>query len=670
MRLGVRIDAHIFDDWIIEVDNKSITHRPDLWGHYGIAREIAAMYGTALKPYPVTPIEELASPALPEVPIVIDDPVRSPRYSALRFAGVKAQPSPLWMQVRLAHVGLRPIDLLVDLTNYIMAELGQPMHAFDARGIERIEVAVAQPGERFTTLDGVKRTMPAGTVMIQSNRRSVAIGGIMGGADTEIQTGTTELLLESANFEPATIRRAATAMGHRTDASARFEKSLDPAHTVLAIQRFVKLARAELPEMKLTSRLSDAFPNPPQTRVIQLDPKFVSRYIGREITVEQIEGILRPLAFEVRRVDDRLDVTVPSFRATKDITIDADLVEEIARCLGYGTVEPALPHVTVRYAEPDAPARLERATLALLTGGMSYAEVHRYIWFDDAWLSKLGFDPGPTIRLRNPAAMGQERLRTTLVPGLLAAVDLNRRHFERFELLEVGSVFVSGQSAALAGSGDFRSAEDHEDRRLALVRVAPGRKAAVEDELHARLKTDLTTWMLQMFGETPSFQAASASFPWQHEVKTSNILLGEDPLGRVTVVPTALRRRIDEHLQAWSIAISEVSLSMLSNRRKTERRLAPVPVYPQISLDFSVLSPASRPYAQIEQALARFDHALLRRLSFVDSFEGGAVPTGRRSFMFRATIGDPTRTLSEADVQTFRQSFIEYLARNELPLRT
>jgi phenylalanyl-tRNA synthetase beta chain len=232
--VGSAIDLAEFDDWVIEVDNKSITHRPDLWGHYGIARELAAVYGKPLEPYPVAPLKDIDNPSLPEIPIVIDDPAKSPRYSALRFTGVRPQPAPLWMQVRLAHVGLRPIDVLVDLTNYIMAELGQPMHAFDGSNIDRIEVAVAAPGEKFKTLDGVDRTLPAGALMIQSHRKSVALAGIMGGFDTEITEKTTDLLLESANFEAATIRKCAAALGHRTDASARFEKSQDPLNTVPA----------------------------------------------------------------------------------------------------------------------------------------------------------------------------------------------------------------------------------------------------------------------------------------------------------------------------------------------------------------------------------------------------------------------------------------------------
>jgi len=658
--VGSAIDMSLFDDWIIEIDNKSITHRPDLWGHYGIAREFGAIFSSPLKPYPVVPLEELQNPDLPEIPIVIDDPAKCPRYSGLRFTGVKPQPAPLWMQVRLALVGLRPIDILVDLTNYIMVELGQPMHAFDSANVDRIEVALAEPGEKFTTLDGMERKMPPGALMIQCNRKSVALAGIMGGFDTEVTEKTTDLLLESANFEPATIRRCATALGHRTDAGARFEKSQDPYNTVLGIRRFVQLARPELPEMTLTSRLSDAFPDPPKPITVKVDPDYVSQYVGRDVSADEIINILTPLEFKVRRADGKLQVDVPSFRATKDISIEADIIEEVARFIGYNSIAPVLPEVTVRYAEPTPQARLERNTLSLLCKGMSYAEIHRYIWFDSDWLKVLDYDPGQTVTLKNPYAMGMERLRTTLMPGMLAAVDLNRHHHDRFELVEIGSVFSPEKA------DDPTQAEN---RHLGFCLVVPGRKAAHEDTLLQRLKSDLETYAYQLFGNHLTFASAESAAPWEHEAKTATVNIDNQCVGRITIVPAACKRRIDEHLLAWSVALAELNLSAMLRLPETFKKLQPIPTYPCIDVDFSVLAEASRRYADIQKQLAGYNHPLLRRLAFVDSYEGGSVPEGQRSFTFRATIADPTRTLTEEDIQSYRNSFIEFLTKLNLTLR-
>lgn len=655
---GEPIDLELFHDWVMEIDNKSITNRPDLWGHYGIARELAAAYGLPLADCPMTPRAELEDPALPVIPIEIDDPAKCPRYTALRFVGVRSLPSPLWMQARLAHVGQRPINLMVDLTNYIMLELGQPMHAFDGADVDRIEVALAQKGEKFTTLDGVERLMPEGAVMIQCRRKSIALAGIMGGASTEVTERTESLLLESANFEPATIRRCATALGHRTDASARFEKSQDSTNTVLSIQRFVHLARQAAPDLRITGRLSDCFPKPPPPIVVTLQPAKVCRYMGRSVSDDEIRRILEPLGFTVKAVGGDFAVTVPSYRATKDISIQEDLIEEVARFLGYASIEPRLPVVTVRYAEPAPDARLERASLRLLCGGLAYAEVHRPVWFDAEWLRRLGFDAGPTVTLRNPVAAGAERLRTTLIPGLLAAVDLNRHQLERFDLLEIGSVFA------------LHSDDETEHRRMGMVLVAPGRKPAHDDELLRRLKVDVETWARQMFQEAVVYRPASASAPWEHAAKTAEIHISGQPIGRLTAVPGPLKRGIDEHLAAWAIAVAELDLHAALRIVPAMRKLAPIPVYPQVQLDFSLLVDSSRRYGDLSLTLKGFEHPLLRRLAFVDSFEGGSVPAGKRSVTFRATLGDAQRTLTDDDSVAFRTAFIGFLEAQGLSLRT
>ena len=434
-----------------------------------------------LKPYAVTNPAELHRQDLPAVPIEIDDPEMCPRYSALVMKGLKAQPSPLWMQVRLALCGQRPIDLLVDLTNYIMLELGQPMHAFDGARIPNIQVAAAAAGEKFITLDGMTRKMPPNTLMIQCNRKSVAIAGIMGGAETEVTAKTDTVLLESANFDAATIRRAATAMGHRTEASARFEKSLDPANTVIGIARFHKLAGAELPDLQLASTLSDGYPAPRTIEPIELDCTFAARIIGKAVPREEITRILTALEFKCQPdAENKLRVTPPSYRATKDIEIEADLIEEVARFVGYNNIEPVLPIVSARYFERSPELAIEVRTLQNLCDGGEFVEVHDYIWYDDNWLSRLGFDPGECLTLKNPAADNCSRFRKTLMPGLIAMAEGNRHHFTRFQLAEIGSVFEA----------DHSTVEESQHRSLGLLTVQAGAKAdaAVWDRLHIALE--------------------------------------------------------------------------------------------------------------------------------------------------------------------------------------
>jgi len=684
---GQPIDTALFDDWLIEIDNKSITHRPDCWGHYGIAREFAAMLRTELRPYEVTDPATLQRDDLPTFPIEIDDPALCPRYSGLLMRGLRSQPAPLWMQVRLALVGMRPIDLLVDLTNYVMLELGQPMHAFDGDKVPSIQVGVANPGDQFTTLDDVTRKLPPSTLMIQSSRKNAAVAGVMGGAATEVTEQTQAVLLESANFDAPTIRRAATALGLRTEASARFEKSLDPANTILGIARFHRLATAELSGLELASGLSDCYPRPVEPMAIELDCDFAARFIGKDVSQSEIIDILERLEFRCEHVWDeptddpkaarprrpagiaettavnpsneasKLRVTPPSYRATKDIEIEADLIEEVARYIGYNNIEPALPEVTTRYFEPARELALEERTLNYLCIGGGFVEVHNYIWFNDDWLKTLQFDPGDCITLRNPSADNCARLRTTLGPGLIAMAERNRQNLDAFQIVEIGSVFRHG----------VEQIEKAQHRVMGLVVAQSGGKAG--PVVWNRLRSALGGWARQVLEDRVDYRAAEAQYPWEDSDRVAEVVIAGKPVGRVTLLGLPCKQRIDERLKSWSIALAEVHMVELAALIDRHEKLEPVPRHPQVELDFSVLADSKRRYADIKTQVATLNHPLLRRLMFVEAYEGGAIPAGQRSLTLRAQIGLGDRTLSDEEIQEFRETFQAFLEKNELKLR-
>ncbi len=654
---GTPLPPEWFDDWIIEVDNKSLTHRPDLWGHYGIAREIAAILGKNLKPYPVVPVQELADASLPEIPIDIADPNACRRYSGLALSGVPTQPAPLWMQLRLGRVGMRPITGLVDLSNYIMAELGQPTHAFDAAHVDHIEVDWASRGETFRTLDGVDRTLDDRMLMIKTGGRSIALAGVMGGLETEVSDTTTSLLLESANFDPATIRRAAARLGLRTDASARFEKSLDPAHTVLAIQRFVHLARDMYPGMTLMSRLSDAYPKRFDVIVVDVDPQHVARTVGHTIPFEQAARLLEPIGFALAEDESRWRVTVPSYRATNDVSIEADVIEEIMRFVGYDALPPAMPRVAVRPFPPHKLHELEQRTLAYCSASQGFHEIHGYLWHPSEWMKRLGYDPGACVELRNPASAGLERLRRSLLPGLLACVEKNRFHFSSLKIMELGSVF------------DPATGEATEHRHFAMIAAA--RRKSAEEALYAQLKGALAGWSRSYFERGVRFAqaAASAELPWEHPHRTASIIVGDNVVGRVSVIDMALRRRMDEHLVPWGIAWAELSLSEAVKTEPVIPRIASIPPYPLVELDFSFLVPKVTRYNDVIGKLSAFDQPLLRRISYVGSYDGESVGSEVRSLTFRTVIGHNERTLVDEDVNAFRATMEAFLARCGFEIR-
>ncbi|MGB0716470.1 MAG: phenylalanine--tRNA ligase subunit beta [Phycisphaerae bacterium] len=652
---GDAIPESLFNDWIVEVDNKSLTHRPDLWGHYGMAREFAAIFKKPLKEFPVVAQGELEPANLPEIPITIADGTACRRYSGLMLGGVPTQPAPLWMQLRLGRTGMRPISALVDLTNYIMADLGQPMHAFDAAKVSQIEVDWAKADETFKTLDGMDRKLIDRDLMILTKGNSVALAGVMGGEETEVVDSTETLLLESANFDPATVRRTATRLGLRTDASARFEKSLDPVHTVLAIQRFVYLARDIYPALSLQSKLSDAYPGALPAVSVNVDPDRTSRVIGRPITHADAAGLLEPLGFNITEKNGSWEVGVPSYRATNDISIEADVIEELARFIGYQAIAPSMPTVTMRRFDANPLHGLTKKTLQHFTGTEGFHEIFGYLWYDAAWMKQLEIDRGDCIELRNPAAEGLDKFRKSLIPGMLAATAKNRFNFPAFSLIEMGSVFPGR--------------DDSECHHTGLICAARGKK--VEDSLVLQLKAALESWAWQSFSKPIAYQRTQAdtNCPWEHPQRTASLWIGDTEIGRLSVIDVALRRRMDEHMAAWAIAWAELRLDALTALGTSAEVLAGIPAFPQVDMDFSLLVPAQAAYADVASSLREFTHPLLKLIRFVDSYEGKSIGEGKRSLTFRLVAGDSERTLAEEDTDGFRNAFEKHVTQCGFELR-
>lgn len=649
---GDALPPGLFDDWLIEIDNKSLTNRPDLWGHYGIAREIAAITNRLLKPFGHTHSEKEADHRLDHehstaVPIVIADVKACPRYSAIVIEGVGTQPAPLWMQLRLGHVGQRPISGLVDLTNYVMQDIGQPMHAFDAGKVRQVEVDFAAEGEKFKTLDGVERTLTRSDLMIKSKGSSVALAGVMGGLETEVTPSTKSLLLESANFNGVTVRRTASRLGLRTDASARFEKSLDPANTVLGIHRFVHFARTMFSGMRIASRLSDAYPSPAAPVHVRVDPRRAARTLGREMPMSQAADLLAPLGFKVSASGASWDVAVPGFRATGDVSIEADVVEELARRVGYDNIVPAMPHTTARTFPLNALHELEQRSLQYFTMAFDFHEIHGYLWYDDDWLVRLGFSPPPGPELRNPAGAGLSRLRATLLPNLLSAVEKNRFHFDSLSLLELGSVFHVEE--AKGGS------PGQEHRHLGLILAQRGKN--VETRLNDQMRAAISGWAWDRFARSVTFIEREPQFsgPWEQPGRTVAVSMGDSVAGRMGSIPLELRRRIDEHLGAWGIIWAELDLSRVADFPRGHEKLRPLPSFPVVEMDFTLAVPRTVRFGEVSRRLAELSHPLLQSTRFVVSYEDEKA--GRRNLTFRCELASGERTLTEADTSEFRRTF-------------
>jgi phenylalanyl-tRNA synthetase beta chain len=438
-------DGIPFPDSAIEIDNKSITHRPDLWGHHGMAREVAAITGKTLRD-PVwlgsLPGALLGSPRPAESPvkIEIDDLHLCPRYSALVFENVTVQPSPLWLQARLTAVGMNPINNIVDLTNYIMAELAQPMHAFDQAKLsgDTIRARPAREGERIVALNDEEYPLAPSNLVIADAAGPIAIAGVIGGRDSAISVTTTTIVLESANFNATSVRKTSAALKLRTDASMRFEKAQDPHNTVRALARAVDLLPLLSPGIRSVGGLADRLAKLHHPAPVPLDLDWLGRKLGRALEPDEVKRILESLQFGVSENGyGKFWVTVPSWRATKDVAVPEDLVEEVGRMIGYDSIDPKPPLVPCAPSF-DPPEREFLRGVKRMIAARGYTEVSNYSFISEGEARRFGLPVEEHIRVLNPIAAGQELLRTSLLPGIHRNIVDNARHFDEFRIFEIG----------------------------------------------------------------------------------------------------------------------------------------------------------------------------------------------------------------------------------------
>ncbi|HPZ54724.1 MAG: phenylalanine--tRNA ligase subunit beta [Bacillota bacterium] len=679
-------------DTVLEIDNKSLTHRPDLWGHYGFAREIAALTGRPLRPLEMSELEGLMSADV-VVPVAVDDPEKCYRYCALGIEGVDTRPSPGWLQTRLAYVGMRPINFIVDLTNYIMLELGQPMHAFDSNMIQAIRVmtfgqvkAAGYSGSTFTTLDGVEREMPDTALMICNHYEPVAIAGVMGGENSEVEPSTTAILLESATFDPVSVRRTATALGLRTEACMRFEKSLDTNMALIATRRFLYLTRQVIPTATVYSGLADAEPKPTRPISLSIDSEYVSRYAGTEIPPDRIESILTSLGFTLKRKDANgrsatkvcWDVEVPTYRATKDVTLPVDLIEEVTRVYGYGNIEPKSKAVALSPIHQDEHIELHYRIKQMLSASFGMSEIHTYSWYDKDWNREIDHKDDSVLTIANPGISKYDTLRRHLVPNLLAAAARNEGYFDEFRLFEIGSVYhpapKDAKTAALHDEQAVRRGDALriEDTHVCCIVHWKGRSEKQEDGAFDILKQAAWAVCEQMRNTTADFEvmdeqtAPEASLSWVHPVKRCLVSSSGIKLGYITVINPRL---LDRFVQGANMAIMELNLSAFADVPMAKPSFAEPPRYPEVSLDFSLLVDLSMRYRALSEVLDGFSHDLLRSISYVDTYTGAGLPQGKKSVTIAVTIGSDDHTLSSQEIDGFSNAFISWLADRGISLR-
>ena len=583
-------------DWVIEVDNKSLTHRPDLWGHYGMAREVAAITGKKL----LDPVKQTLT-LDPKINVTIEDYSLCPRYSALVFENVTIQPSPLWLQYRLEAIGLNPISNIVDVTNFIMAELAQPMHAFDADKLHggQIIVRTAHEGEKLAALNGETYDLDPSNLVIADPEGAVALAGVIGGAGTAISATTTHIVLESACFNASSIRRTSSKLRLRTDASMRFEKSQDPVNTVRGLARALELLREVSPGIRLVGGLADAYKPLKTLQPIELPLDWLNRKLGCELPPAEVRRILEALEF---KVDHVFNVTVPSWRATKDISIKEDLVEEIGRMIGYDNIVPVAPLSPAR-VPPANPERQFHHEVREMAAAQGFTEVHNYSFINEKSAEDFGFT--------ELVQTEHHYLRPSLLPGILKNIHDNARHFDSFRLFEIGN-------------------EIHPDHE------APHFVAAIFGKETGLFELKrLADCLLPGIPVRPT-----AARNYEHPQRAA--LVGE--IGRLF----EFHPKMVENGRA---AVLDLDLNLLNQPR--EVRYKPLRRFPESAFDLSFIVPGRTLIADVQSAIPKLPEIL--SIEFLREF---ALPDAQRSLTYRITLGAADRTLTSEEVSAIRERIL------------
>jgi phenylalanyl-tRNA synthetase beta chain len=628
-------------DWIIEIDNKSLTHRPDLWGHHGMAREVAAILGRPLK----EPARLERIPAgEAAVRVEIADFALCPRYSALVFENVTVRPSPAWLAGRLESVGLNPINNIVDVTNFILAELAQPMHAFDAATLKggTIFVRRAREGERIVALNQESYDLDPSNLVIADAAGPVAIAGVIGGLDTGIVDTTTRVVLESACFHAASIRRTSAKLKLRTDASIRFEKSQDPLNTLRGLARAVELFEQVSPGVRMAGGLADCKTDLPVPPPIVLPMDWLVRKLGRPIEPAQVRAILEALHFGVADAAPGVfSVTVPSWRATRDVSMKDDLVEEIGRIIGYETITPVAPLLPA--AVP--PANEERKfhhQVRDMVAAQGFSEVYNYSFVSEALARRFGFEPAEHVRVANPISEEQGLMRLSLVPNLWRNITENAKHFERFRLFEIGYEIHPRASGELP---------DEVPHLVAALYARPDDGGGIVEV--KRLADCLMPGVEARPGPARAFE---------HPVRAADLLWRGARVGRLFELHPCM-------VETGRAAILDVDLREMDRLRRVEKRYQPIRRHPSSAFDLSVMAPLRALAGEIEKKLAALAGADLDSIEFVRQYSGPPLAAGAKSVSFRLTVAAPDRTLSAAEVAAIRQRIIDGLRAAGYELR-
>lgn len=625
-KIGTPITAVLpgLQDEIIDIDNKSITNRPDLWGHYGIARELAVIFDRPLAPLDTEIVH--AYDHLPALDLKIENPLCL-SYGAIKVTHLGGVVSPDLLQNRLYKLGHNSHGFLVDLTNYVMFAFGNPIHAFDAAKVAKITVGNVPAGTKFMTLKDNEITATKDMLFIKSNGQPVALAGVMGGKNSAISDATTDTVLEVATFDAANIRRTSVAVGIRSDASMRYEKALDPETNWLAAAEILRLLKQYAPHAQVVSaftRVTSPHAQKPAQQIVVAKRKLESvTGVSFADLYDTVAKKLTALGFAPQITADHITVTVPSYRQWKDITTPADVIEEIIRNYGYQNIAPVAPVAALAPIPLNPYAAAKETIKDTLAVKFAFSEVHTLIWYDAKAVKALGITAPAYATIANPFNKGDDQIRSTMLPSMLTVAAANKLQ-PAVRVFEIGRVI---------------NQDGGEAEHLAGVCLGWGYKAVSE----------MLTEVFANLGLTLSYRLSTLTENWWHPTNNAQIYCGDQLVGQIGIIhPKVLADAV-----GFAINLSALDFAAIP------QNLAPVlSKFPKTELDFTFVWDGI--YADLDRIFARYQNPLVTKYRLTAVYAN--------KFTLTFTVSSTEKTLDKAEIGKIHQEIVDFAAQNSVHL--
>ena len=644
-------DALDLNDIILEIDNKSMTNRPDLWGHYGIAREIAALYDLPMKEFPHFDRNVANTSGFH---VTVEDAERCPRYLSAQIEGLSVKPAPYQMQSRIWKVGMRPINALVDITNYVMLATGQPTHAFDSDHIAgHVIVRRAGEGEKLLLLNGKELALSGDDLVIADDAGVVGLAGVMGGAKDSILPETDKVILEVANFDAKGIRRTALRYDNRTEASARYEKAIDPERCDQAFDLSMQLLGQLYPEIKVTG-LVDEYPRHLKQAEIDVPLSWLERRLGKRLPPEEIRHKMELLGYGISFSGDNMHVVVPTWRSTGDVSIQADIMEEVARMYGYENFEAEPITTTFDGAINQLDKDLERRIKEYLAIRCGMQEIFTYPWMEESYVNAVLQSTEGILSLSTPPSPAERFVRSSLLPNLCKAVVKNERYFDEFSIFETAQVFRDE---------NYTSPYDPREKLPSQRKNVAGAFVTTDKDITAlfrKAKGVVEMMARYVHMETLTFRQTEKPV-WADNVVWLNICRGEEKVGDLALLSKKVSMACGiKNLNVMLFQLDQDSLVPLKSRTNTFTHMAE---YPMTDYDISLLLDGSVQWKDVLQTVGGIKSELLHGASFVDEYRGKQVPAGKKSLTLRLSIGSKEKTLTSSEIEEVASNVLSKIAK-------